>query len=213
MHFLSAQLEQYITDHSQPEPELLKKLTRETHLKVIQPRMITGHFQGRVLSMISKIKSPQNILEIGTYTGYSAICLAEGLTRGGHLHTIDINEELSAMQRRYFQESGYGDQITQHTGDALDIIPTLDITFDLVFIDAEKVSYDRYFEACIKKCRPGSLILSDNVLWSGKVIEPLKPKDKATRTLVDYNKKLMEDPRVETVLLPVRDGLTLSRVV
>ncbi|GGW23140.1 O-methyltransferase [Arenibacter certesii] len=213
MHFLSAQLEHYITDHSQPEPEILKKLTRETHLKVIQPRMITGHFQGRVLSMISKIKSPKNILEIGTYTGYSAICLAEGLTSDGHLHTIDINEELNAMQRRYFEESGFGKQITQHTGDALKIIPTLDVTFDLVFIDAEKVSYDLYFEACIKKCRPGSLILSDNVLWSGKVIEPLKPKDKATKTLVDYNRKLMEDIRVETVLLPVRDGLTLSRVV
>ncbi|MCM4169631.1 tRNA 5-hydroxyuridine methyltransferase [Arenibacter antarcticus] len=213
MHFLSTILEQYITDHSQSEPEILQKLTRETHLKVIQPRMITGHFQGRVLSLLSKIKAPKNILEIGTYTGYSAICLAEGLTSDGSLHTIDINEELNGMQRRFFQESGYGDQIFQHTGDALKIIPTLDMVFDLIFIDAEKVSYDLYFEACIKKCRPGSIILSDNVLWSGKVVAPLIAKDKATKTLIDYNRKLKEDPRVETVLLPVRDGLTLSRVV
>jgi predicted O-methyltransferase YrrM len=213
MHFLSSILEQYIADHSQSEPELLQRLTRETHLKVIQPRMITGHFQGRVLSLLSKIISPKNILEIGTYTGYSAICLAEGLQKEGALHTIDINEELHAMQRRYFDESGYGPQIVQHTGDALDIIPQLDAVFDMVFIDAEKVSYDHYYEAALKKCRPGSVILSDNVLWSGKVVEPLDPKDKVTQVLIDYNKKLMDDPRVETVLLPIRDGLTLSRVL
>lgn len=213
MHFLSSILEQYITDHSQSEPEILQKLTRETHLKVIQPRMITGHFQGRVLSLLSKIINPKNILEIGTYTGYSAICLAEGLQKNGTLHTIDINEELNNMQHRFFQESGYGDRIVQHTGDALKIIPKLEMVFDLVFIDAEKISYDHYFEACIKKCRPGSVILSDNVLWSGKVVEPVSPKDKATKVLQEYNKKLRDDPRVETVLLPIRDGLTLSRVV
>ena len=213
MHFLSSILEQYIADHSQSEPELLQRLTRETHLKVIQPRMITGHFQGRVLSLLSKIIAPKNILEIGTYTGYSAICLAEGLLKEGALHTIDINEELHAMQRRYFDESGYGPRIMQHTGDALEIIPQLDVVFDMVFIDAEKVSYDQYFEAALKKCRPGSIILSDNVLWSGKVVEPLDPKDKATKILKDYNKKLRDDPRVETVLLPIRDGLTLSRVL
>ena len=213
MHFLSSILEQYIADHSQSEPELLQRLTRETHLKVIQPRMITGHFQGRVLSLLSKIISPKNILEIGTYTGYSAICLAEGLQKEGALHTIDINEELHAIQRRYFDESGYGPRIMQHTGDALEIIPQLDIVFDMVFIDVEKVSYDQYFEAALKKCRPGSVILSDNVLWSGKVVEPLDPKDKATKILKDYNKKLRDDPRVETVLLPIRDGLTLSRVL
>tara|TARA_R110002050_G_scaffold299362_1_gene464723 strand:+ start:3939 stop:4466 length:528 start_codon:yes stop_codon:yes gene_type:complete len=175
--------------------------------------MITGHFQGRVLSLLSKITQPKNILEIGTYTGYSAICLAEGLHKEGSLHTIDINEELHAMQRRYFDESGYGPQIIQHTGDALKIIPQLNMVFDMVFIDAEKVSYDHYYEAAIKKCRPGSVILSDNVLWSGKVVEPLDPKDRATKILVDYNKKLRDDPRVETVLLPIRDGLTLSRVL
>lgn len=213
MHFLSPLLEKYLTDHSENEPELLQQLTRETHLKVIQPRMITGHFQGRVLSLLSKIIGPKAILEIGTYTGYSALCLAEGLQKKGTLHTIDINEELYDIQRKYFNASDYGPQIIQHAGDALDIIPTLDIVFDLVFIDAEKVSYDHYFEACIKKCRPGSIILSDNVLWYGKVVEPLNPKDKATKVLLEYNRKLKEDPRVETVLLPIRDGLTLSRVL
>ena len=213
MHFLSDALENYIQNHSEDEPLLLQELTRETHLKVIQPRMITGHFQGRVLSMLSKIIYPKNILEIGTYTGYSAICLAEGLQKDGKLHTIDPNEELVHMQRTYFDKSGYGKQIIQHTGDALKIVPSFDIKFDLVFIDAEKVNYDKYFEAVIQKMRPGGIILSDNVLWSGKVVEPLNPKDKATKTLLDYNRKLKKDPRVETVLLPIRDGLTLSRVL
>lgn len=213
MHFLSDALEGYIRDHSEDEPKLLQELTRETHLKVVQPRMITGHFQGRVLSMLSKIIQPKNILEIGSYTGYSAICLAEGLQKGGQLHTIDINEELTDIQRRYFDKSGLGEQIMQHTGDALEIIPELDVCFDLVFIDAEKVSYDAYFEAVLKKTKPGSIILSDNVLWSGKVVEPLNTKDKATKVLLEYNQKLKKDPRVETVLLPIRDGLTLCRVL
>lgn len=213
MHFLSQVLEDYIADQSESEPELLQELTRETHLKVIQPRMITGHFQGRVLSMLSKIIRPKTILEIGTYTGYSALCLAEGLPKDGSLHTIDVNEELNSMQRHYFDRSAYGTQIVQHIGDALDIIPTLDMYFDLVFIDAEKKYYDAYFEAALKKTKPGSVVLSDNVLWSGKVVEPLNSKDKATKVLLAYNKKLKEDPRVETVLLPIRDGLTLSRVL
>ena len=213
MHFLSPLLENYITDHSQSEPKVLQELTKETHLKVIQPRMITGHFQGRALSLLSKIINPKTILEIGTYTGYSAICLAEGLQKNGTLHTIDVNEELVEMQRAYFDKSGFGSQIIQHTGDALKLIPDMDETFDLIFIDAEKASYDHYFETVLKKTRPGSVILSDNVLWSGKVVEPLQPKDKVTKILLDYNKKLKEDPRVETVLLPIRDGLTLSRVL
>jgi len=212
MHFLSEALENYIKDHSENEPELLQQLTRETHLKVIQPRMITGHFQGRVLSMLSKLIHPKNILEIGTYTGYSAICLAEGLAKDGQLHTIDVNEELNELQRKYFDKSDFGNQIIQHTGDALEIIPNLDVEFDLVFIDAEKKSYDAFFEAVIRKTKPGSIILSDNVLWSGKVAEPLKPKDIATKALLDYNKKLKEDQRIETVLLPIRDGITLCRV-
>ena len=213
MHFLSPLLEKYIQDSSENEPELLKELSRETHLKVIQPRMITGHFQGRVLSMLSKIINPTNILEIGTYTGYSALCLAEGLRKEGQLHTIDINEELTNFQRRYFDKSGFSSQLIQHTGDALQIIPTLNMTFDLIFIDAEKREYPRYFDAVLKKTKPGSIILSDNVLWSGKVVEPIDEKDMATKVLLDYNRMLKNDPRVETVLLPIRDGLTLSRVL
>lgn len=212
MHFLSPLLENYIAEHSEAEPPLLAELTRETHLKVIQPRMLTGHFQGRVLSMLSKLINPKKILEIGTYTGYSAICLAEGLQKDGELHTIEINEELCEMQRRYFDKSGHGDQIMQHTGDALDIIPSLDIDFDLVFIDAQKVNYDDYFEAAITKTKSGSIILSDNVLWSGKVVEAIDTSDKATIALVEYNRKLKNDPRVETVILPIRDGLTFCRV-
>ena len=213
MHFLPESLENYITLHSENEPEILRELTRETHLKVVQPRMITGHYQGRVLSMLSKIIRPRRILEIGTYTGYSAICLAEGLPDDGLLHTIDINEELSEIQRKYFDRSGFGDKIIQHTGDALKIIPDLDQVIDLVFIDAEKKMYDAYFEAAIKKTKSGSIILTDNVLWSGKVIEPLDKKDIVTRNLLAYNKKLKSDPRVETVLLSIRDGLTLCRVL
>ncbi len=212
MHFLSPDLEDYIQSHSEEEPELLQELTRETHLKVVRPRMLTGHFQGRVLSMLSKIIHPKNILEIGTYTGYSALCLAEGLQKDGQLHTIDTNEELLEIQRSYFNKSGYGNQIVQHTGNAKTIIPTLDSVFDLVFIDAEKKEYPEYFELILKKTKPGSIILSDNVLWSGKVVEPLEVKDKTTQILLNYNKLLKEDPRVETVLLPIRDGLTLTRV-
>ncbi|SDR05769.1 O-methyltransferase [Flagellimonas zhangzhouensis] len=213
MHFLSNLLENYIANNSQAEPTLLTELTRETHLKVVQPRMITGHFQGRVLSMLSKLISPKYILEIGTYTGYSALCLAEGLQKDGELHTIEVNEELHQLQRKYFDKSAYGNQIVQHTGDALEVIPSLDFTFDLVFIDAQKVNYDAYFEAVIQKTKPGSVILSDNVLWSGKVVEPLDKSDKATAALLAYNEKLSRDPRAETVLLPIRDGLTLSRVL
>jgi len=212
MHFLSPDLEDYIKSHSEEEPKLLQELTRETHLKVVRPRMLTGHFQGRVLSILSKIIHPKNILEIGTFTGYSALCLAEGLQKDGQLHTIDTNEELHEMQRKYFDKSDYGNQIVQHTGDAKAIIPTLDSVFDLVFIDAEKKEYLEYFELVMKKTKSGSVILSDNVLWSGKVVEPVDAKDKATRILLDYNRMLKEDSRVETVLLPIRDGLTLTRV-
>ena len=212
MHFLSPLLESYLADHSQEEPKLLQELTRETHLKVIQPRMLTGHFQGRVLSLLSKLINPLNILEIGTYTGYSALCLAEGLQKNGQLHTIDVNAELAQIQRTYFDRSDYGTQIIQHVGNALDVIPKLDITFDLIFIDAEKKQYDNFLEAVLPKTKSGSVILSDNVLWSGKVVEPLDPKDVTTKVLLDYNRKLSEHPLLETVLLPIRDGLTLSRV-
>ena len=212
MHFLSPLLESYLAQHSEEEPALLKELTRETHLKVVRPRMLTGHFQGRVLSMLSKIIAPKHILEIGTYTGYSALCLAEGLQKDGSLHTIEINEELYDMQSDYFGRSEFTNQIVQHIGDALEIIPKLEVTFDLVFIDAHKLDYDAYFEAAIQKTRSGSIILSDNVLWSGKVVEPLEKTDYATAALLKYNEKLKNDLRVETVLLPIRDGLTLCRV-
>ncbi|UNY97358.1 O-methyltransferase [Zhouia spongiae] len=213
MHFISAELENYIAEHSENEPKLLQELDRETHLKVLQPRMLSGHFQGRVLSILSKLIYPKNILEIGTYTGYSAICLAEGLQKGGKLHTIDNNEELYDLQRRYFDKSGYGEQIIQHLGNALDIIPGIEPDFDLVFIDADKENYTNYFDLVIDKMNPGGIILSDNVLWSGKILKETKPNDKSTIALKAYNKKLKEDPRVETVLLPVRDGLTLCRVI
>ncbi|NNE76836.1 MAG: O-methyltransferase, partial [Pricia sp.] len=183
MHFLSEALEDYIRKHSETEPEILRELTRETHLKVVRPRMLTGHFQGRVLSILSKIIHPKNILEIGTYTGYSAICLAEGLQKEGQLHTIDINEELGDIQKKYFVKSGFDPQIVQHIGDAKDIIPKLTLHFDLVFIDAEKKDYPDYFELVMDKMKSGSILLSDNVLWSGKVIEPLERKDKVTPLL------------------------------
>ncbi len=212
MHFLDKGLEDYISQYSQEEPGLLKELSRETHLKVLQPRMITGHYQGRFLSLLSKIHRPKYILEIGTYTGYSALCLAEGLQEGGQLHTIDINEELQEMQRRYFDRSGFGPQIIQHVGDALQLIPRMEKTFDLIFIDAEKREYLQYLELVLPRTRPGSIILSDNVLWSGKVLEPSEEGDEATALLREYNRRLKEDDRLESVLLPIRDGLTLSRV-
>ncbi len=213
MHFISQELENYIEQHSEKEPELLAALNKETYQKVLLPRMLSGHFQGRVLSMLSKLIRPVNILEIGTYTGYSALCLCEGMQENGTLHTIDIKEELVDFQRKHFDKSPWGNQIIQHLGEALDIIPTLDLKFDLVFIDADKENYINYFELIVPKMNKGGIILSDNVLWSGKVLEPLNPKDLSTKILLEYNLLLKNDPRVETVLLPIRDGLTVSRVL
>ena len=210
MHFISEKLDDYVVKHSEDEPALLKALTRETYQKILQPRMLSGHYQGRVLSILSKLIRPKAILEIGTFTGYSALCLAEGLRQDGVLHTIDINEELVDFQRRYFEKSDYGSQIFQHLGPAVDIIPTLDTHFDLVFMDADKPNYINYFHQIIDKLNPGGVILSDNVLWSGKVIEALDSNDTSTRIVLDYNKLLKEDQRLETVLLPIRDGLTVS---
>ena len=177
MNFLSQELDDYIVSHSEDEPELLQQLNRETYQKILQPRMLSGHFQGRVLSMISKLINPKNILEIGTYTGYSALCLAEGMQDSGELHTIDINEELVDFQRKYFDKSGHGSQIHQHLGNALDIIPTLNATFDLIFIDADKENYANYFHCIIDKLNLGGIILSDNVLWSGKVLDTTFKKE------------------------------------
>jgi len=213
MHFISQELENYIELHSQKEPELLAALNKETYQKVLLPRMLSGHFQGRVLSMLAKLIRPLNILEIGTYTGYSALCLCEGMQDNGMLHTIDIKEELMDFQRKYFDKSPWGNQILQHLGEAIDIIPTLDLKFDLVFIDADKENYINYFELIVTKMNKGGIILSDNVLWSGKVLEPLQPNDLSTKILIEYNQLLKNDPRVETILLPIRDGLMVSRIV
>jgi len=212
MHFISQELEDYIEQHSEKEPDLLAALNKETYQKILLPRMLSGHFQGRVLSMLSKLIRPVNILEIGTYTGYAALCLCEGMQEKGQLHTIDIKEELETIQRKYFDKSPWGNQIFQHLGEAIAIIPTLELKFDLVFIDADKENYLNYFELILPKMNKGGIILSDNVLWSGKILEPLQKNDVSTKVLLEYNELLKNDPRVETVLLPIRDGLTVSRV-
>ena len=213
MNFLPEDLDDYISNHSEDEPELLQQLNRETHQKILQPRMLSGHYQGRVLSLISKMTHPKHILEIGTYTCYAALCLAEGLQPDGELHTIDINEELVDFQRKYFDQSPYGPKIIQHLGNATNILPKLNKTFDLVFIDADKENYPNYFNLFIEKLNKGGIIISDNVLWSGKVIEPVQPDDMATKALLEYNRLLKDDQRVETVILPIRDGLTISRKI
>lgn len=213
MHFLPQKIEDYATQHSENEPFLLQELTKRTFLNVLQPRMLSGHFQGRLLSLLSKLVKPKTILEIGTYTGYATLCLAEGLPPDGILHTIDVNEELQDLQRDFFNRSGKGNQIIQHLGQALDIIPTLNTKFDLVFIDADKKNYANYFDLVIERMNQGGIILSDNVLWSGKVVEEVKQNDKQTQALMAYNQKIKNDPRVETLLLPIRDGLTVSRVI
>ncbi len=211
MHFLPEALDNYTVSHTQAEPDILAQLTRETYQKILQPRMLSGHYQGRLLSILSKIISPSKILELGTYTGYSAICLAEGLKENGEIHTLDVNEELQSIQNKYFELSGYRSKIHQHLGEALEILPKLDMKFDLVFIDADKPNYPAYFDLIIDKLNPGGILLTDNVLWSGKVVETLKKDDLSTKALLDYNNMVAVDDRLETVLLPIRDGLSLSR--
>ncbi|MDT0646140.1 O-methyltransferase [Zunongwangia sp. F260] len=211
MDFLPDKIDNYIIANSQKEPEFLAKLNRETNQKILQPRMLSGHYQGRLLSMLSKIIRPKTILEIGTFTGYSALCLAEGLAENGTIHTIDVNEELYDFQKKYFEASDYSNNIQQYLGDALEVIPQINENFDLVFIDADKPNYPAYFDLIINKMNPGGVILSDNVLWSGKVVEELKPDDESTKALLMYNEMLANDTRVETIILPIRDGLTLTR--
>lgn len=211
MHFFSDALEEYLNQQLDKEADYLEALRRETHLKVIQPRMLSGHYQGRLLALISKLCAPQHILEIGTYTGYSAVCLAEGLPSDGRLTTIEVNEELSGLQQRFWSQSPYQSKIKAIVGDALDIIPELEECYDLVFIDAKKANYTKYLEAVIPKLNDGCLLLSDNILWSGKVVEPISVNDKATQELVRYNQLLTDDPRFEQVILPVRDGLSMAR--
>lgn len=211
MDFLDEKIEEYVNQHSSPEPELLARLNRETHLKILQPRMLSGHLQGRVLSMLMKMIRPQRILEIGTYTGYSALCMAEGLAQAGELHSIDINEELTDFVQKYVNEAGHQDEIKLHVGNALEIIPLLKEDWDVVFIDADKNNYINYYNLLIDKLKSGSYIIADNVLWSGKVIEDYNQQDEDTKTLIDFNKMIQKDERVENVLFPIRDGLMVLR--
>jgi len=210
MEFISPELQQYVTEHSSAVSPLLSQIDRETHLEVLQPRMLSGHFQGRVLSMLAQLLKPTAILEIGTYTGYSALCLAEGLTPDGKLITIDVNEELAPRVRGYFQASAYAQQIDYRIGNAAQLIPTLQYTFDLIFIDADKQQYPLYYEQALEKLKPGGFILIDNVLWSGKVLDT-QHQDKDSVLLRELNLKISQDVRVEKVLLPIRDGLYLIR--
>ena len=211
MEFLPKEIEQYSQEHTQKETEVLYNLNRETHLKVLIPRMLSGHIQGRILSMFSHMLKPKNVLEIGTYTGYSAICFAEGMQPDGKLVTIDINNELETMATSYFEKSGYGNQIDMRVGNAIDIIPNLDMKFDLVFIDADKHNYSNYYDLVIDKVNQGGFIIADNVLWSGKVLTDEVNTDTDTKALDEYNKKINSDPRVENMLMPVRDGLMVAR--
>ena len=209
MHLVSSEIENYIEQHSTAEEPLLKELNRETHVKVQMPQMLSGHLQGQFLEMLSFMQRPKRILEIGTFTGYSGLCLAKGLTEDGLLYTIDINEELQPLVEQYITRSGLSTKIKQLIGNARDIIPTLNETFDLVFIDADKSNYCNYYDLVFDKVRPGGYIIADNVLWSGKVIA--EKKDKDTVVIDTYNKKVVSDKRVETFILPLRDGLNIAR--
>ncbi len=212
MIFFSPELQRYAEDHTTEEPSLLKRLDRETNLKALYPRMISGHLQGRLLSMFSKMIRPDRILEIGTFTGYSAICMAEGLSKGGSITTIDKNHEIAEIANTYFQEAGIDERVNFIIGDAMEIIPTLKGTFDLVFLDADKENYCTYFDLVIDKVSPGGYLLADNVLWYGKVLEePPKKNDPETKAIREFNIKVKLDKRVDNVLLPVRDGLMLIR--
>lgn len=213
MNLLSPKIEEYVLEHTQPENKVLRKLTLETYAKVMEPRMLSGNIQGRALSMFSHMIKPTNILEIGTFTGYSAICLAEGLCEGGKLYTIDINEALGTMVRKYFAEAGITDKVEFLTGDATKIIPAMDIKFNLVFIDADKRNYSNYYDLVFDKVNKGGFIIADNVLWSGKVTEDPSIQDKDTAALVAFSKKVHNDPRVQNYLLPIRDGLMIIRKI
>jgi caffeoyl-CoA O-methyltransferase len=211
VEFIDSKLDDYVCLHTSDEPQILYELNRETHLKVLQPRMLSGHFQGRLLSMISKLISPTNILEIGTYTAYSTLCLLEGLNKNGKITTIDINEELEDIVRKYISKAEAEQKIDYQIGDAIEIIPTLNQEFDLVFIDADKTNYVNYYNLVFDKVKSGGFILTDNVLWSGKVIQPLKKDDLDTKIILEFNEMVKNDDRVETILLPIRDGLMLTR--
>lgn len=212
MNFLPEDIDRYAEAHTGAEPELLQQLTRETWQKIINPRMLSGHLQGRILKMFVQMMRASTILEIGTYTGYSALCMAEGLPDNGRLITIDINDELQWIQDKYFSLSQHGHKIERHFGDAREVIPLLPLDFDLVFMDADKENYLVYYDLLMTRLKPGAIILIDNVLWSGKVLREANPNDKETRVLQELNRLVTSDERVENVLLPIRDGLMALRV-
>lgn len=209
---LDESLLSYVEAHTTAETAILQKLNRYTHANILKPRMLSGHLQGRLLSMLSHMIRPNAVLEIGTFTGYSAICLAEGLQDKGKLYTIDINEELEDIVRSYFAEAGVENKIEYIIGNALTVIPTIEAKFDIVFIDADKINYSNYYDIVFDKVQQGGYIIADNVLWSGKVVEQTSKKiDIDTQAILDYNKKIQQDPRVENILLPIRDGLQIAR--
>jgi len=210
--FINKDILNYVELNSQQEPTLLKELNKETNLKILNPRMLCSSYQGRVLSIISKIIKPKNVLEIGTYTGYSALCIAEGLDKDGIINTIDINEELKEIQNKYFKKSGFRNQIHQHIGNAIEIIPKINEYFDFVYLDADKENYNEYFDLIIDKILPGGVLISDNVLWSGKVLK-LKNQDLITEKLIEFNQLVKKDKRLDTIILPIRDGLSICRKI
>ena len=205
-------IQEYIELFSTPQPELLNQLEKETYQKTVLPQMISGAYQGRLLSFISKLINPESILEVGTFTGFATLCLAEGLKKNGKIHTIDKNDEFLQIQNKYFELSGYRDNIKQYLGNARDIIPELNETFDLVFLDADKRYYPDYYNLILPKIKTGGLLLADNVLWYGKVTDP-EITDAETLALKKYNELLLNDPRVEVIILPVRDGISIARVL
>ena len=211
MNFIPQEIEDYALKNSDTELDALKRLNRETHLKMTMPQMLSGHMQGLMLQLFSKMIRPQNILEIGTFTGYSAICLAQGLQDGGKLHTIDVNEEFSEIILRYIKEAGLQDKIQLHIGPAVNILPTLKEDFDLVFIDADKENYSTYYDLVFPKVKQGGYIIADNVLWSGKILNSPMKMDVETKALFNYSSKIQDDSRVENMLLPLRDGLLIAR--
>lgn len=212
-NFIDSKIFNYSLSKSSKEPKILNDLNRETHLKILNPRMLSGHYQGRILSLVSKIIKPKTVLEIGTYTGYSTICLSEGLDNNGSIHTIDHNEELLVIQNKYFKKAGISEKVKQYTGDATKIIKKLNLDFDLVFIDADKENYPLYFDLIIEKVKPGGVIIADNILWSGKILEKVEEEDYATKSIIEFNDKVKNDDRVETIILPIRDGLSLIRKI
>jgi predicted O-methyltransferase YrrM len=212
-NFIDSKIFNYSLSKSSKEPKILNDLNRETHLKILNPRMLSGHYQGRILSLVSKIIKPKTVLEIGTYTGYSTICLSEGLEKNGSIHTIDNNEELLVIQNKYFKKAGISEKVKQYTGDATKIVKKLNFDFDLVFIDADKENYPLYFDSIIDNVKPGGVIIADNILWSGKILEKVEEEDYATKSIIEFNDKVNNYEKVEVIILPIRDGLSLIRKI